>query len=151
MMLMRWAGVTPEQYDEARERVGWEWNPAPGGIFHVAAFADDGMHVTDVWESAEDFQRFVGPIGVLVRRETLVGPVVLRPPGPGRAARGSGPPTSDQAIAGSATAAARSKTSSLSRASIRIVSPSPNSPSRSAIASGFSTRRWSARLSGRAP
>ena len=59
MMLMRWAGVTPEQYDEARERVGWERNPAPGGIFHVAAFADDGMHVTDVWESAEDFQRFV--------------------------------------------------------------------------------------------
>ena len=58
MMLMRWASVTPEQYDEARERAGWERNPPTGGIFHVAAFADDALHVTDVWESAEDFQRF---------------------------------------------------------------------------------------------
>ena len=30
MMLMRWAGITPEQYDEARERVGWEQNPDDG-------------------------------------------------------------------------------------------------------------------------
>jgi hypothetical protein len=58
MMLMRWEGVTPEQYDEALERVGWERDFPTGGIFHVAAFADDGLRVTDVWESAEDFQRF---------------------------------------------------------------------------------------------
>ena len=46
---------------------------------------------------------------------------------------------------------ARSKTSSPSLASTRTVSPSPNSPSSSRSASGFSTRRWIARLSGRAP
>lgn len=59
VMTMKWAGVTPEQYDEARERVGWEENEPAGGIFHVASFADGALHVTDVWESAEDFQRFV--------------------------------------------------------------------------------------------
>ncbi len=52
------------------------------------------------------------------------------------------------AVAG---AAAFSKTSSPSRTSTRTVSPSANSPSRSLSASGFSTRRWRARLSGRAP
>jgi hypothetical protein len=44
-----------------------------------------------------------------------------------------------------------SKTSSPSRASTRTVSPSAKSPSSSRSASGFSTRRWSARFSGRAP
>lgn len=58
--------------------------------------------------------------------------------------------STSQAAATSATAA-RSKASSPSRASTRIVSPSPKRPSRSAAASGFSTSRWSARFSGRAP
>lgn len=31
----------------------------PGGIFHVAAFTDNGLRVADVWESAEAFQKFV--------------------------------------------------------------------------------------------
>ena len=38
-----------------------------------------------------------------------------------------------------------------SSAYARITSPSPNSPSSSRSASGFSSRRWIARLSGRAP
>ena len=59
VMSMRWAGVTPEQYDAVREDVNWEGEPAAGGIFHVAAFDDAGLRVTDVWETAEDFQRFV--------------------------------------------------------------------------------------------
>lgn len=58
-MLMRWAGVTPEQYDRAKEIVGWERDPAPGGRFHVAGFDEHGLHCADVWESAEAFQTFV--------------------------------------------------------------------------------------------
>jgi hypothetical protein len=31
---------------------------SPGAKFHVAWFGDDGFHVLDLWESAEEFQRF---------------------------------------------------------------------------------------------
>ena len=58
VMLMRWAGVTAEQYEEARSRVDWEGDPADGGLFHVAGFEGDDLRVTDVWESPEQFQRF---------------------------------------------------------------------------------------------
>lgn len=59
MMLMQWPGATAEQYDELRQVVNWEEDKATGGMFHVAAFDDRGAHITDVWESAADFQHFV--------------------------------------------------------------------------------------------
>jgi hypothetical protein len=59
VMNMHWAGVTPEQYDQGRALVRWEEDPAPGGIHHVVWFDAEGMHACDVWETAEDFQRFV--------------------------------------------------------------------------------------------
>jgi hypothetical protein len=59
VMHMRWAGVTPEQYEEARAKVGWETDVADGAVLHVAGFDDGGLRVTDVWESPEQFQRFV--------------------------------------------------------------------------------------------
>lgn len=60
MLVMDWEGVTPEQYDQAKELVNWEGDPAPGGIYHASGFDEAGLHVVDIWESAEDFQRFVG-------------------------------------------------------------------------------------------
>lgn len=59
LMVMEWDGVTPEQYEAARELVKWETDVAPGGLFHVAAFGEKGLRVVDVWESAEQFQSFV--------------------------------------------------------------------------------------------
>jgi hypothetical protein len=58
-MFMRWDGVTAEQYVAARELVNWEGEPASGGLFHVAAVDEHGLHVTDTWESAEELQAFV--------------------------------------------------------------------------------------------
>ena len=58
VMVMRFAGITPEQYEEARERVRWDVDYAQGGKLHIAAFDESGLRVTDVWESAEDFERF---------------------------------------------------------------------------------------------
>ena len=58
VMLMRWPGVTPEQYEEERSRVNWEGDPADGGVLHVAGFDGDDLRVTDVWESEEQFHRF---------------------------------------------------------------------------------------------
>ena len=59
IMLMEWDGVSPEQYDAARDVVNWEGNVPDGAVLHVAAFSDKGLRVTDIWESPEDFQRFV--------------------------------------------------------------------------------------------
>jgi hypothetical protein len=59
VMLMRWAGVTPEQYEEARSRVDWEGDVPDGAALHVAGFDGDDLRVTDVWDSPEQFQRFV--------------------------------------------------------------------------------------------
>lgn len=39
--------------------MGWETNVPKGAQLHVATFADDGLHVLDIWDSAEDFQAFL--------------------------------------------------------------------------------------------
>jgi hypothetical protein len=59
VMIMEWDGVTRDQYEAARKLVNWEGNVPPGGNFHVAAFSDKGLRVTDVWDSAEQFNAFV--------------------------------------------------------------------------------------------
>jgi len=59
MMRMVWDGVTPEQYEAARKLVNWEGDVPAGAIYHVSAFGDGALHVTDVWDSAEAFQAFV--------------------------------------------------------------------------------------------
>ena len=59
VMNMRWKGVTKEQYEAALKEVGWETHVPKGAKFHVAAFDDQGLLVTDVWESAEAFDSFV--------------------------------------------------------------------------------------------
>jgi hypothetical protein len=59
VMSMRWAEVTPEQYEEARQVVNWEGDVPDGAVLHVAGFAGDGLRVTDVWESEDQFNRFV--------------------------------------------------------------------------------------------
>jgi hypothetical protein len=58
-MIMEWPGVTAEQYDAVRDIVHWERVLPPGGLAHIATVTPDGLRVTDVWDSAEDFQRFV--------------------------------------------------------------------------------------------
>ena len=59
MIIMKWPGVTPEQYDAVRKDVNWEGDRPKGALFHVASFGDGALHVTDLWESPEDFGRFV--------------------------------------------------------------------------------------------
>src|SRR3954469_1311284 len=59
VMSMHWRGVTPEQYEEAREVVNWEGDVPDGAVLHVAGFDGDDLRVTDVWESEEQFNTFV--------------------------------------------------------------------------------------------
>jgi hypothetical protein len=58
-MSMRWRGVTPEQYEEARQVINWEGDVPDGAVLHVAGFDSEVLRVTDVWESEEHFNRFV--------------------------------------------------------------------------------------------
>lgn len=58
VLAMHWAGVTPEQYDTVRDAVGWEEISPAGGQVHVAWFDEQGLHVTDVWESQQAFETF---------------------------------------------------------------------------------------------
>ena len=59
VMLMKWDGVTPDQYEKLRGIVKWETDHPKGAVFHVAAFDADGIRVTDIWDSADDFNNFV--------------------------------------------------------------------------------------------
>ncbi len=59
VMLMKWDGVTSDQYEKLRKIVNWEGNEPKGAVFHVAAFDGSGIRVTDIWESGDDFNNFV--------------------------------------------------------------------------------------------
>lgn len=59
VMNMYWPEVTREQYEQVRREVNWEGDAPQGGKLHVAWFGEDGFHVFDLWESADDFNRFV--------------------------------------------------------------------------------------------
>jgi hypothetical protein len=66
---MDFKDATLEQYDQVIERMGFTpggVGSRDGGLFHWVTATDDGIRVTDVWETAEQFQRFaeeeIGPI-----------------------------------------------------------------------------------------
>jgi hypothetical protein len=66
--VMEFKSATLEQYDEVIERMGFAPGGAgaPGGLFHWVTATDGGIRVTDVWETAEQFQQFA---------ETQIGPI----------------------------------------------------------------------------
>jgi len=65
-------GATLDQYDEVVSKMGFErgGRGAPGGLFHWVTETDDGIRVTDVWDSREIFERFaqeqIGPLTAAV-------------------------------------------------------------------------------------
>lgn len=59
VMLMHWPEVSKEQYEQVRNDVKWETDKPAGAKFHTAWFADDGLHVFDLWDSPQHFQDFV--------------------------------------------------------------------------------------------
>ena len=60
VMQMHWPEASREQYEQARREVDWEGSTPEGAKFHVAWFGDDGLHVIDLWDSREQFERFAG-------------------------------------------------------------------------------------------
>ena len=65
---MDFRGATLEQYDQVIDKMGFQpGGPgAPGGQFHWVTKTDDGIRITDVWDSREIFDKFaqekIGPM-----------------------------------------------------------------------------------------
>src|SRR5579863_370518 len=59
VIMQKWDGITPDQYDALRESVGWDRDVPAGMRFHVASFGDGVLRMTDVWDSEELFGAFV--------------------------------------------------------------------------------------------
>jgi hypothetical protein len=59
-VVMKFKGVSLKQYDQVVDRMGYERSGAggPGGIFHWVTQTEDGLQITDVWESKNAFERF---------------------------------------------------------------------------------------------
>ena len=61
-------GATTDQYDAAVAAMGLSpGGEHPGALFHWATYTDEGVRVTDVWASREEFERFlnerIAPVG----------------------------------------------------------------------------------------
>ena len=66
-VVLEFDGATLDQYDQVIEKMGLapQGPGAPGGIFHWVTKTDNGIRVTDVWETREQFENFaqqqIGP------------------------------------------------------------------------------------------
>lgn len=80
--VMRFPGATLEQYDEVIELMGFSPNGTvrmEGAVFHWVTATDDGIVVTDVWESDETFQRFADEqIGPFTQQVGIAQPEITR-------------------------------------------------------------------------
>ncbi len=59
-VVMKFKGVSLDQYDQVVDRMGFKQSGAggPGGLFHWVTQTEDGLQITDVWESKAAFERF---------------------------------------------------------------------------------------------
>ena len=75
-VVMDFRGATLEQYDEVIRRMGFsKEGPGPAGeLFHWVTATPDGVRVTDVWETREQFESFAeGHIGPRTREVGFTG------------------------------------------------------------------------------
>jgi hypothetical protein len=65
-------GATLDQYDQVLAKMGRtpRGRGAPGSLFHWVTATEDGIRVTDVWRTHEEFETFaeerIGPFSVEV-------------------------------------------------------------------------------------
>lgn len=59
-MLLDIEGMSKEMYDEVNADANFPAEVPAGLISHVAGPIENGMRVFDIWESREDFGRFIG-------------------------------------------------------------------------------------------
>ena len=79
-VVMDFKDGTLEQYDQVIAKLGFEPGGAgaPGGLFHWVTATDDGIRVTDVWETAEQYERFGAErLGPITQEVGVPGPPVV--------------------------------------------------------------------------
>jgi hypothetical protein len=59
VLLLELPGMTPEIYDAINERMGFPGTVPEGLLTHIAGIEETGMRFVDVWESEEQFERFL--------------------------------------------------------------------------------------------
>ncbi len=53
------SGITPEQYDEMRSRLGIGDSPPAGASLHLAANGEDGkIRIVEIWDSRDEAERW---------------------------------------------------------------------------------------------
>lgn len=58
-MIMEFDGLTPDMYEAVGEKINWpeDW---PDGIHqHIAGPSDSGMRIVEVWDSREQYDRWM--------------------------------------------------------------------------------------------
>jgi hypothetical protein len=66
-------GITPDEYETMREKLGIDDTPPPGGVFHAAAVGEDGeIRIFEVWDSREQAEAW-GEKVMAVRTEAGFG------------------------------------------------------------------------------
>ena len=58
-VFMHFPGLRREQYDRLMADLRLDADPPPGEILHVAADAEDGINVVDLWQTREAAESFV--------------------------------------------------------------------------------------------
>lgn len=67
------SGITPEQYDQMRSRLGMGDSPPPGASLHLAAKGDDGkIRIVEVWDSRDEAEHWTEKV-TAARQEAGVG------------------------------------------------------------------------------
>lgn len=76
-------GLSRQQHDQLKEKVGWVEAPPAGGISHFVWWEGDDCHGVDVWESEEAWGAFgndrMGPAAAELGIRTEATPVFHQP------------------------------------------------------------------------
>jgi hypothetical protein len=59
ILMLELPGMTPEIYDAINEGIGFPAKVPEGLETHIVGVEETGMRVIDVWESEEQFERFL--------------------------------------------------------------------------------------------
>ena len=74
LMLMDWPGIKRDQYEAVKGIARWDQETPDGAKLHLVGFDDEGMHVTDIWESPEHFDRWMnGGLGAAIQEVGIEG------------------------------------------------------------------------------
>ena len=58
-IIMEFDGFKPENYDAVSQRINWPENWPDGLTFHVAGPTNGGMRLVEIWDSRDQFDRWM--------------------------------------------------------------------------------------------